>query len=436
MPDIPDYTFKQNFPVASIVEAAQRKAQMEEQNRTQGNQQFVQGLQAIGGIGQSLVDKRLKVAQALALGRQYGIPDDQSKLMDPDQILKVAAINKGGVDMQMLMSLLHPGAQAAHAASTASQPGTATPVPANGAMLTGGMGSTTPVAPAPPQAPGGTVTEPATPAPPAQSTPVPIPAPPSKPVMVNKSTADMAYKMTMANRPDKYVTQEEALAAGSEPKGTKVINLGQDTSQEGEKEQNKIEQKLKDSMSILQRNSRGEYGIEDRKVGQARHLRQLLNKAYDPKTGEYTLAPALYNDLALGMATLAAPSASPGVELLNALKQGSLKGDLGKMLTYATGTPWNGSTQEILKMLRDNVDRQGETSEDNRNYIWDSNKQINSIGLNPDRYSRYEKLKPKLDYRSIYDASPDRQTVPTGGGLSPEDQKFIDAYEAKHKVRT
>lgn len=66
---MPDYNFKPSFPISSVVDAAQRKAQIEQQSQQMGNQQLAQGLQAVGQIGQSLFEQKQKVAQALALGK-------------------------------------------------------------------------------------------------------------------------------------------------------------------------------------------------------------------------------------------------------------------------------------------------------------------------------------------------------------------------------
>lgn len=87
---MPDFNFKSgSFPISDVITAAQRKAQIEEQSKQAGNESLVKGMQAIGQVGQSLVDKRMKVAQALALGKQFGIDEEQAKLMTPEQVLDV-----------------------------------------------------------------------------------------------------------------------------------------------------------------------------------------------------------------------------------------------------------------------------------------------------------------------------------------------------------
>lgn len=234
---MPDFNFKAgSFPMASVIQAAQQNNALQQQAREDGQNKLLQGLQSIGQIGQSLVDKRLKVAQALALGGQYGIPADQARLMDPDQILKVAAINKGGVDMQMLFSLLHgTGPQAAKGgdATTEATPAGVSPAPAaptNPLMLTGGLETSTP--PGAPASPPPIAAPPAmpglapAPAPAAATMPVPIAPPPSKPVMVNKATADMAYKINAATQPQnviQYTPGKGLQVVGTKRKGDQVI---------------------------------------------------------------------------------------------------------------------------------------------------------------------------------------------------------------------
>jgi hypothetical protein len=69
---MPDFRMQQNsFPISSVIDAATRNAQLQVQARDQGNKALIEGLQAIGGIGQSLYDQKVKVAQALAGAHLY-----------------------------------------------------------------------------------------------------------------------------------------------------------------------------------------------------------------------------------------------------------------------------------------------------------------------------------------------------------------------------
>lgn len=78
---MPDFTMKPTFPVASVIDAAQRNNQLQLQAQQAGQQSLVQGLKSIGQIGQSLYDQKLKMAQALAGAKMYAqTPEGQQML--------------------------------------------------------------------------------------------------------------------------------------------------------------------------------------------------------------------------------------------------------------------------------------------------------------------------------------------------------------------
>lgn len=229
---MPDFNFKSSFPIADVINAAQRKAQIEQQNQQNGQQQLLAGLQSIGQVGQSLVDKRRKVAQALALGKQFDIPDEVAKTMEPEEVLKVGAIKKGQVDMNMLMNYLHPGftpnnATAPAAATPDAKPAAAASLPTPAQMPNAGTAPVpgiTPPAPSPMPVPSSGLTPPTT-----GSMPVPIAAPPAKPQMVNKATADLVMKAEAANRLDPVVTEQAALEKGGVQHGTHIVKPANST---------------------------------------------------------------------------------------------------------------------------------------------------------------------------------------------------------------
>src|SRR5689334_16801294 len=106
---MPDFRLQPTFPIAPVIDAASRNAQLQERAREVGNQSLVDGLQAIGQIGQSLYDTKKRVAQSLALGQQFDVAPEVARTMTPEQLLHVGTIKKGGVDMQILLNMLHPG---------------------------------------------------------------------------------------------------------------------------------------------------------------------------------------------------------------------------------------------------------------------------------------------------------------------------------------
>lgn len=450
MPDIPDYTFKQNFPIASIVDAAQRKAQMEQQNTNQGNQQLLAGLQSIGEIGKSLVDKRLKVAQALALGRQFGVPDDQARAIgDPDLVLRAAAVNKNQIDANMWAEgmkkifggtphgIPQPGSMPAAVQNAAPS--------ANGAMLTGGVPTTTPMPSAP--APGGvdqsSSTAPSQPAAPAP-VPVPIAAPPAMPKMINKATADMIMKAAMANRQVPVMTQADALTAGTVPKGSIIekpaAGAGGDVSPAA---QDKLEGQYRNLLTKNISMRSGGLGLEDSKVNQAIHLRRLVNQSYDPTTGNFNIPKSYYGELVNGLATLTSPNGRPGIEVIHELQQRTAKGDIGGALAYLGVTDQNGnllagSTQSVFKTLVDSIDRQGDQAEQNRQGYLDQIHGLAPTQLSEDRIQKMNQANIGNSFNSFLTKSPDKQTQGSGSLTAPygdaEKEKRYQAYLAKRHI--
>lgn len=69
MADTPDFSFKQSFPIAEVITAAQRKAQLEQQSQQHNQAQLIQGLEAVGKVGQSLFEQKQQMGQALASAR-------------------------------------------------------------------------------------------------------------------------------------------------------------------------------------------------------------------------------------------------------------------------------------------------------------------------------------------------------------------------------
>lgn len=133
-------------------------------------------------------------------------------------------------------------------------------------------------------------------------------------------------------------------------------------------------------------NRSGGLGLQDAKVNQAIHLKNLFDQykttkqvpvndgsllggsVFGPKQSEtvYNIPPSAYTELAIGVANLVSGTNTVAEGTINNIKQATAQGDLGKALTYATGQPFNGSSQEVLRQLKDSVDRQAITAEGER----------------------------------------------------------------------
>ncbi len=78
---MPDFRLQPNFPVASVIDAAQRNNALQEQAREAGRQSLVEGLKSIGQVGQSLYEQKFRMAQALSGAKMFAqTPEGQQML--------------------------------------------------------------------------------------------------------------------------------------------------------------------------------------------------------------------------------------------------------------------------------------------------------------------------------------------------------------------
>jgi hypothetical protein len=94
------------------------------------------------------------------------------------------------------------------------------------------------------------------------------------------------------------------------------------------------------------------------------HGRQILQGAYDPSTQEYNVPPAMYKELVMNLARAVSGTGQLSEQTQKELSSPTLYGDLAGAFQKITGMPVTGSTQDILKMYRDQLDRQGAVSQD------------------------------------------------------------------------
>lgn len=154
---------------------------------------------------------------------------------------------------------------------------------------------------------------------------------------------------TKANTADTY-SQIQARADASNP----------------DKVQQALEQQYRNVLVKEVSNRSGVLGTEDAKVAQANHLASLLNQYYDPKTGNYNVPTAQYGELVLGLAGMISKTGTPTDSQVDNINQKTLKGDINGALAYVTGSPQNGTTQDIIKNLADSINRQAQTAVSNR----------------------------------------------------------------------
>lgn len=130
--------------------------------------------------------------------------------------------------------------------------------------------------------------------------------------------------------------------------------------------QQKLEQQYRTVLARGLSSRSGGLGGEDAKVQQANHLLSLFEQTYNPKTGGYDLPRVQLNELALGLAKLTAGNSPAGEGMLREFQQRTAKGDIAGALTYLTGQPIAANTQAITTFLKDSIERQGKTAEQNR----------------------------------------------------------------------
>jgi hypothetical protein len=137
-------------------------------------------------------------------------------------------------------------------------------------------------------------------------------------------------------------------------------------------------------------NRSGGVGLEHAKVLQANHLLSLLEQSYDPKTDDYKIPNTQYNELALGLAKLVAPGGVVGEGMMEHFQDATAKGDLAKILKWATGNPVPANTQSLTKYLKDSIVRQGQTAAQNRENDMAAWRGLLSPDLDAERRQRLE----------------------------------------------
>lgn len=357
---MPDFRMQQNFPIADVINAAQKKGQLDNQTTMQQSQLFNQSLEAIGTIGKSLHDQKQQVAQALALGKLTGVDPDLARTMAPSQVLEAAKLKKGYEDSDAFLGLMRkaygmpsPPAQPSAQPPTApgAQPaGLPSPAHQTGAILASQVSGAPMNAPA---ADGSGLTPPTT-----GAVPVPIQAPPSQPPAFPKQISPKVQQMIMrlaeANKPEgvfQYTPGQGLQKVGEKHKGDQVI-----TSQPGTVDKKEQDAYWRDAVRGLQ-SIRGDTQLRDIEA-QRTAATTAYNRLRDIEYSGKAPNPIDYIDI-LGQVYKARTGTAPTREVLQEAKQSTSIGQLGKLWTYATGQQMPATSKDIAGSLKDMVAHMG-----------------------------------------------------------------------------
>jgi hypothetical protein len=153
--------------------------------------------------------------------------------------------------------------------------------------------------------------------------------------------------------------------------------------------QQKLEQEGRAVILKETSNRSGGLGIQDAKVNQAIHLKALFDQyaTTDPDTGKavYNIPKSQYAEIATGLANLISPTGVVSDSLRKEIITRTAKGDINGAISYATGSPQNGSTQAVFQNLKYSVDRQGTVAEQERQKYVDNLAALLPTDLSSDR---------------------------------------------------
>lgn len=86
MVDAPNFNLQNNFPISTVIDAAQKKAVYEQQFKDQQNALLLKGVDDISGVATSLAQKRAQVAQALAQAKIFGQTPEGQQILGTNNV--------------------------------------------------------------------------------------------------------------------------------------------------------------------------------------------------------------------------------------------------------------------------------------------------------------------------------------------------------------
>lgn len=181
----------------------------------------------------------------------------------------------------------------------------------------------------------------------------------------------------------------------------------------------------------------GALGVQDAKINQAMHVKQLFDQSVDPKTGIYNLKAPQFAEATQALAVLVSNSNQTSEGQRQEIKQRTMAGDFNGALTYAFGIPKNATSQQIADMYVKAVDRQGLTAQtikekdisDIKNL--DSFRQLSKV--DPERADNLYKANFGIDYRDFI-SKPLAERIKTVTGESPTEDGSAAGGKGTNKL--
>jgi len=158
---------------------------------------------------------------------------------------------------------------------------------------------------------------------------------------------------------------------------------------------------------------RGVFGVAAQKVQNAALARQTLASRYDPQTDTYQMSPTEFADFNVAAAKALNSTGQLSDHQINLITQSSLRGDVGKVGTYLFGTPFLGSTQDLIRRAVNLVDKEGLTAQQASTMYAKQGMPL-GIKLNDLNEAAFKQtLRDSfggIDYQALLDNSPDTKS--------------------------
>lgn len=348
--------------MASVIEAAQRRAQMEQQGRDSGNQALIQGLQSFGQGVDSLIQRRQQMAQAAKMGSALGMTPEETQGMTPEQVVQVGTAKNKQLDLLQLMAVTNPAVtkepwyQAAMAARTpaVAQP-TQAATPSPQVKPEAVLASTSPTIPVSPSSmPTPSISQ--APLTPGSTRPMDLlQGLLNKPM--NGATGAAALKLINETRPVPVMTTAQSLAQGSVPKGTIIKDKNDGAGGKADNEYDKLEGQVINRIVGI----RG-----DKSLARTEEQRDAAMQAFNTIASiknEHRLPNQLeYYDI-LGQMWKARTGSSPTDQSIRDLDAKTFKGDLGKAYQYFSGDAAPRTTEGVMDAIQKFADVSGKQAD-------------------------------------------------------------------------